>query len=103
MHRYLVLTDQARPDYRLVISFLWHDLYNVDTDGNAEDPASRQWTQLYIRNRQDGSEIIDIFPVSEQPLILQIESTKRQLAAHVTYFLAAYMSAGVADSQTGPF
>ena len=47
--------------------------------------------------------MIDIHPVSEQPLILEIESTKRHLIAHTTYFLATYMSATVAISQTGPF
>ena len=103
MTRFYVNAEQERPDFRLVITYLWHDLYNVDTDGNSYNPASRTWTQLFIRNRQDDSEAVDIIPATDDPLILLVESQKEYLAARTAYFLAEYMSTGIAKTQDGPF
>ncbi|MCA9217630.1 MAG: hypothetical protein KDB27_31390 [Planctomycetales bacterium] len=33
--------ERQRPDFRLVITFLWHDLFDVDTEGNSHNPASQ--------------------------------------------------------------
>ncbi len=103
MPQYFINAERERPDFRLVITFLWHDLFNVDTDGNSYNPASRIWTQLYICNRQDGSEIVDVTRAVDAPLVLRVESKKRYLAARTAYFLADFMSAGVAESEDGPF
>ncbi|MCC9603748.1 hypothetical protein LOC67_24625 [Stieleria sp. JC731] len=103
MKQFFVNAESERPDFRLVVTYLWHDLYNVDTDGNSCNPASRTWTQLFIRNRQDDSETVDIFPVSEAPSILLVESQKEYLAARTAYFLAEFMSTGIAETQDGPF
>lgn len=103
MPQYFINAERERPDFRLVITFLWHDLFNVDTDGNSYNPASRTWTQLYFCNRQDDSEIVDVTPAADTPLVLRVESKKRYLAARTAYFLADFMSAGVAESEDGPF
>lgn len=103
MTQFYVNAERERPDFRLVITYLWHDLYKVDTDGNSYNPASRTWTQLFIRNRQDDSEAIDIVPAIEDPLILLVESQKEYLAARTAYFLAEFMSTGIAETQDGPF
>jgi hypothetical protein len=103
MTQYFINAERDRPDYRLVITFLWHDLFNVDTDGDSHNPASRTWTQLYIRNRQDESEEVDVFPVCVTPLILRVESQKDYLAVRTAYFLAEFMRTGIAVSEGGPF
>ena len=103
MPQYFVKAERERPDFRLVIAYLWHDLFNVDTEGDSHNPASRTWTQLYICNRQDDSEVVDVTPANETPLVLRIESQKRYLAARTAYFLADYMSAPVAESEGGPY
>jgi hypothetical protein len=103
MPQYFVNAERERPDFRLVITYLWHDLFNVDTEGDSQNPASRTWTELYICNRQDASEVVDVTPAADTPLVLRIESQKRYLAARTAYFLADFMSAGVAESEDGPF
>ena len=65
-----------------MISFLWGDLHNVDTDGNSYNPASLDWTELYCQNRENEQETFDVGPVSESPLTLKVESEMPELAAH---------------------
>jgi hypothetical protein len=76
-----------RPDSRLVISFLWKDLHNVDSDGDSYNPASRTWTELYLANRECSSEVVDVAPVQADPLVLKIQSESQVLAHRVAYFL----------------
>lgn len=84
---YLKLLKE-RPDFRLIITWLWKDFHNVDTDGNASNPASKVWTELYVQNRENKEEIIQVYPISENPLILQISASQEQLVYRVTYFLS---------------
>ena len=103
MVQYFVRAERERPDFRLVITYLWHDLYNVDTDGDSYNPASRTWTRLLVRNRQDESEVVYVNPATNSPLVLRVESEKEHLAARTAYFLAEFMSADIAQSEDGPF
>jgi len=77
-----------RPDFRLVITFLWKELHNVDSDGNADHPASRAWTELYLMNRDDKTEVVRVHLVSATPLVLAVDSDTAYLSARVAYFLA---------------
>src|SRR6476620_4718467 len=92
-----------RPDYRVVISFLWSDEQNVDTDGDSYNPASRTWTYLFIRNREPEDETIEIGSIEDDPLVLEIESELECLAARVAWFLATETGGDVAESRSGPF
>ena len=40
MTQFYVNAEHDRPDFRPVITYLWHDILNVDTDGDSFDPAS---------------------------------------------------------------
>jgi hypothetical protein len=82
-------TDAPRPDFRLIIAFLWSDDHNVDTDGDAKNPASRAWTEFYCRDRARPSDrfTVDVFR-DEQPQII-VKSPNEKLAARVTLFLTA--------------
>ena len=86
-----------------MISFLWGDSANVDTDGDSYNPASRDWTELYCMNRDNEREVISIGPVVDEPLTLEICSEIPKLAARVAYFLASSTDSHVAPSQTGPW
>lgn len=91
---------KERPDFRLVITWLWKDFHNVDTDGNASNPASKEWTELYIRNRECTEETIEIEPISENPLVLQISASQKGLLYRITYFLNLVSEGGVSfDSE----
>jgi hypothetical protein len=74
VNRFYITAPRERPDFRLVIAFLWHDGQNVNTDGNSHHPASRTWTELYIENREQPDQVVDVTPYQESPLILLIES-----------------------------
>jgi hypothetical protein len=89
-----------RPDFRLVISFLWKDFHNVDTDGDSHNPASRAWTELYIANRECPSEIVEVLPARLDPLVLKVQSESEVLAHRVAYFLARE-TAGEVAAETG--
>ena len=101
--RLFVQPQGPRPDFRLIITFLWGDFHNVDTDGNSHNPASRDWTCLYVQNRECEHEVVEVGPFSEHPLILQVDSPVPELAARVTWFLAKETNSKVAPEPTGPW
>ena len=73
--RFHVRPAGPRPDFRVVIAFLWTEMHNVDSDGNSDNPASREWTELYLMNREKTSEVVDVSPVETSPLVLAVELT----------------------------
>jgi hypothetical protein len=103
MARVFLQPRGPRPDFRLVISFLWGDLHNVDTEGNSYNPANRDWTELYCQNRENELETFHVGAVSQAPLTLAVESDLPELAARVAYFLATETWAAVASDPSGPW
>jgi hypothetical protein len=100
---FFVKPTSLRPDYRLVLTFLWGDDRDCDTDGNSRNPASREWTELYCRNREKPAEVFDVSPVNQEPLVLEVESPHEWLAARVGYFLAVESAGLVADKPDGHY
>ena len=76
-----------RPDFRIVITFLWSECHNVDSDGDADNPASRSWTRLYCRDRSSPFASFVIGPIATDPLVLGLESEDPNIAARVALFL----------------
>ena len=103
MARVFLQPRGPRPDFRLVISFLWGDSQDVDTEGDSYNPASRDWTELYCQNRENKREIFDVLPASQTPLTLEVQSDLPELAARVAYFLATETNAVVASDLSGPW
>ena len=100
-----VRTAGPRPDFRLVVAFLWSEMHNVDSEGDSYNPASRDWTELYLKNREVPSEVVDIHPLQTAPLIIAIESESESLAARIAYFLARETNGQVAgqDGEYGAY
>ena len=103
MAKFFVQTTSLRPDFRLVITFLWGDYHNCNTDGDSNNPASRDWTEFYCRNRENSVEAFDVSPIHKEPLLLQVESHHAWLAARVAYFLSVESAGVIAEHQEGPF
>jgi hypothetical protein len=103
MPKFFVKPTSLRPDYRLVLTFLWGDDRDCNTDGNSRNPASRDWTELYCRNRRSPTEVFGVLPTSLQPLVLEVESSHEWLAARVAYFLAVEAGGFVADAPNGVY
>jgi hypothetical protein len=98
-----VSAPQERPDFRLVQTFLWSDEQDVNSDGNAHNPASHDWTELYMTNRDDDTESFDVSPIQREPLILAVESRSDKLAARVAYFLALRTGGQISFFSHGSF
>ena len=72
------------------------------------NPASREWTELYLCNREKESEWLTVGPDEisssievdqvdpHSPLILRIESEKMSLAARAAFYLATFTAGQVA-------
>ena len=91
-----ITAPEPRPDFRLVITFLWRDGQNVDSDGDSIPASSRDWTELYLANRETTEPSVSVSPEQESPLVLRIESAQATLAARVAYFLASSTNGQVA-------
>jgi hypothetical protein len=88
-----------RPDFRLIISFLWGDFHDVDSDGDSSNPASRDWTWLSVRNRGQPAETVDIELVSTSTTCFKVEAGLSWLTAATAYFLAIESSGRVRAEQ----
>jgi hypothetical protein len=97
MHTWFLEPCPVKPDFRLVITFLWRDLHNVDTEGDSYNPASRTWTELYVMNREDFREVVEVDEV--EPRRVRVRSATSWLAAAVAFFLAE--ESGVLVSRDG--
>jgi hypothetical protein len=86
-----------RPDFRLLITFLWSEMHNVDSEGDAHNPASREWTRLYLKARAHPDDVVEVHPIDLDPLVLAIDSAKADLAARVAFFLAREANGDVAS------
>jgi hypothetical protein len=102
MTRIFVRPQGTLPDLRLVISFLWGDGHNVDTDGDASSPAARDWTELHMRSREREGEMVQVL-AAEGSALLVVESPLEELASRAAFFLATEAAASVAPSASGPW
>ena len=68
--RIFIRPKGPRPDFRLVITFLWSDMRNVDSDGDSDNPASTTWTWLYVKDRVCPTSTVETSAVSTDPLVL---------------------------------
>ena len=100
-HEFLVRLEGPRPDFRTVISFLWSDFHNVDSEGDSHNPASREWTSLYLLNRDNGDEVVEVDKNRDEPLVLRIASPLRSMALGVAYFLVHWSSGDILDVDSG--
>lgn len=100
---FFVKPTSLRPEFGLVLTFLWYDDCNCDTDGDSWTPASRDWTELYCCNRENEAEVFSVSPVDQESLVLAVESPHEWLAARVAYFLAVESAGLVADKPDGHY
>jgi hypothetical protein len=85
--RITVRIGGPRPPYDKLAKYLWGAV-DFDSDGDSVEPGSTNWTELTLINRQDETQRIDVDPISESPLLLEIRSESEELAARTARFLA---------------
>jgi hypothetical protein len=88
MTTWLVEPLAKRPAVPLIITFLWGEDHNVDSDGDSSNPESNEWTWLYVASRERPDEVVNVDVVEASPNRFKVESDLPWLAAATAYFLA---------------
>ncbi|WP_055442520.1 hypothetical protein [Lacinutrix himadriensis] len=84
-----VKVNSDRPDFRIFASYFFgNDLYNYDSEGNSIPVTSKNWTELYMSSRNNSDLNFDIWPINENPLILEVTSGNVENVYRAAYFLA---------------
>ncbi|UKN02702.1 hypothetical protein K6119_04135 [Paracrocinitomix mangrovi] len=83
---YLNITE-PRPDFRLVCTWVTQDLENVDTEGDSHNPASREWTNLYLADRKNNAWCGEINKSSDPINMWTISASTLEFAAFLAIFL----------------
>jgi hypothetical protein len=83
-----VIVNSNLPDYRLFIDFIWGSGHNVDSEGDSYNPASRNWTELYMSSRVKKGESFTIEQNKDNSLIYLISSYNEYVAKRAAYLLA---------------
>ena len=83
-----VKINGQRPDFRVFKTFFFgDDFHNCDSDGDAFVVYSRDWTELYMRSRENG-QWFDIQCIEKDNFIFKITSDTQENVCRIAYFLA---------------
>ncbi len=77
-----------RPPFYTVAAHLWGSAVDFDSDGDARFPDDPAWTELTVIHRGAENERVDVDPVQEAPLVLQVAGTSEALAMRTARYLA---------------
>ena len=84
-----VVAPGPRPPYPKVAEHLWGTGCNFDSDGNSDPWDDREWTELTLILRSDTEQRVDIDPISVDPLILVVRSSKQSLCQMTADFIVS--------------
>jgi hypothetical protein len=99
--RRFVEVSGPRPLFPAVIDHLWGAGTDVDSDGNSRTPDDREWTELYVAKRPECSEVVDVSPASESPLVLAVASDSMDLAERAAKFIANHTNGRLVGAPVG--
>lgn len=95
-----VKVNSERPDFRIFATYFFgDDLYNYDSDGNSIPVTSKNWTELYMRSRQNNDLYFEIWKTNDNPLIFEVTSEKIETANIIAYFLARETKGEILDEK----
>lgn len=84
---YSVTVNKTRPDFRVFIDLLFGAERNVDTDGDAEPVWSREWRELYLKDREADVPRVEIYAPESDPSRFQVNSENPRLCEIATLYL----------------
>lgn len=99
MPEIVVIVDKPRPDFRVFIDLLYGLGRNVDTDGDANDVWSRDWRELYIRDRENDASGVEIYAAPEPSPRFGVTSDDAELGELAALYL--YMFCGAVIERNG--
>jgi hypothetical protein len=87
---YKVHVIGERPDFRVFLDLLYGRIQNVDTEGNSNPVNSRNWTDLYIKDREGSDPSVEIIVSLENSNLFEIDSKASKLEEIVSIYLFEY-------------
>lgn len=99
---YYVRPRKSCPDVYKLASFLWEgDLSYYAEDNAISTIDDESWTRLVLIRAKQPEQRVDVTPIKEKPLVLQVNSTSMELAARTANFIANRTLGTVARYPTG--
>ncbi|SFM22440.1 hypothetical protein [Marinobacter zhejiangensis] len=74
-----VIVDKPRPDFRVFFDLLFGQGRNVDSEGDAYPVFSREWRDLYFKDREGDEPKVEIYAEIGNPLEFEVESKSVRL------------------------
>ena len=101
---FTVRVNKPRPDFRVFIDLLYGHDHNVDIDGDSFRPESREWRQLYIKDRESDEPSVEILALSKcsqnDQLEFEIISESERLEELSAIYLYKYCGQFISKSHT---
>jgi hypothetical protein len=88
---FLILSPGPRPSCGQIVQHVYGQGANVDTDGDSVQPASTNWTWLYMKDRSGPkcSAVVEVCMVDPGETLMRVGSEDLALAKATAEFLAA--------------
>ncbi|WP_321489126.1 hypothetical protein [uncultured Hyphomonas sp.] len=99
MTELVVIVDKPRPDFRVFIDLVYGPGRDVDTDGDANEVWSRNWRELYIRDRENDVSGVEIYAAPEPSPKFGVTSDDAELRELAALYL--YMFCGALIERDG--
>lgn len=84
-----------RPDFRVFLDLLYGRMQNVDTEGNSNPVNSRNWTDLYIKDREGSDPAVEIIVSVDNLNLFEIDSKAPELEKIVSIYLFEYCGCSI--------
>lgn len=86
----VVIVNHDRPDFRVFADLLFGYERNVDSEGDAFPVFSREWRELYLKDRESEEPPIEIHAKEADPLRFEIESKSKRLEELTSIYMYKY-------------
>lgn len=85
-----VTVCKPRPDHRVFGDLLFGPGRNLDSDGDADPVWSRNWRDLYLKDRESARAKVEIYAPDDRPTVFEIISEDIELAELAALYLYLY-------------
>ena len=94
-----VVVSGHRPDFRVFIDLLYGPGRNVDTEGDSLPVNSRNWTCLYIADRETDDPAVEIAAAEDEPVRFTVSSESPALEQLAALYLFLYCGSAIANAE----
>jgi len=85
-----VIVKNSRPDFRVFIDLLFGFESNVDSEGDIVPVFSREWHDLYLKDRESSEPFVELYAEPSLPLNFEIRSESNRLGQLAALYLFLY-------------